>query len=186
MKTCLAIVTVLGACTAGFGANAPLAVDKAHSEFDFEVKATMHSFTGKVSDYDAQLVADAETQTIKEARVRFSFAAAQTGDKKRDREMLEWEENSQYPDVVFVLSSLAAAGQGRYNAVGQLTFHGVTKVVSFPVALSVTNEHTYSVDGDTDIDVREYGLPIIRKFGMLKVQPVVKVRFHLQASPPHN
>jgi hypothetical protein len=32
------------------------------------------------------------------------------------------------------------------------------------------------------IDTREHGLPVIRLLGLLKVDPLVTVRFHLQAS----
>jgi iron complex transport system substrate-binding protein len=38
--------------------------------------------------------------------------------------------------------------------------------------------------GDASLDTREFGLPVIRLFGLLKVDPVVRVRFHLQGTAP--
>ncbi len=64
-------------------------------------------------------------------------------------------------------------------AVGRLTFHGVTRDLRFPITLE-RDGPLYSIDGDAPIDTREFGLPVIRRLAVLKVDPLVHVRFHLQ------
>jgi polyisoprenoid-binding protein YceI len=67
------------------------------------------------------------------------------------------------------------------KATGDLTLHGITRPISFPVTFSnIGSRHT--VDGTASIDHREWGLKIIRKFGVLKVDPTVKVTVHLEAT----
>ena len=47
--------------------------------------------------------------------------------------------------------------------------------------MSVSHEGgLFAIDGDAVIDTRDFGLPIIKKFLVLKVDPEVRVRFHLQ------
>jgi polyisoprenoid-binding protein YceI len=168
------------ACIVAQGAETPIVVDKDHSEIDFDVKATLHSFSGKLKDYEAVLAAD--QGKITRGHFQFHFADLKTGDEKRDRDMLAWAENAQFPEVSFDLVSLKSEGDSNFVATGKLMLHGVEKQIQFPVGIVAKDNRLYSVDGDADLDTREFNLPIIRKFGMLKVNPVVKVHFHLQAS----
>jgi len=55
--------------------------------------------------------------------------------------------------------------------------------VSFPVKITADHRLT-TIDGMAAVDTREFGLPIIRMFWVLTVDPVVHVRFHLQGVLP--
>jgi hypothetical protein len=57
----------------------------------------------------------------------------------------------------------------------------VARQIEFPVTI-VTNRTLYAIDGHVLVDTRDYGLAIIRRFGLIKVDPVVRVNFHLQGS----
>jgi polyisoprenoid-binding protein YceI len=80
-----------------------------------------------------------------------------------------------------VLTSLepATAPDSGFVAVGRLTFHGITRDLRFPASV-IRDTGNYAIDGDATVDTREFGLPIIRMMGVLKVDPLVHVRFHLQ------
>ena len=60
--------------------------------------------------------------------------------------------------------------------------HGVGRDLAFPVSIAHSEAGTYAIDGEVPIDTREFSLPVIRRFGFLPVDPVVKVRFHLQGT----
>ena len=51
--------------------------------------------------------------------------------------------------------------------------------MSFPVTIRGPWP-TFLCDGEVAIDTRDYGLPVIKKFILLKVDPVVHLSFHLQ------
>ncbi len=93
--------------------------------------------------------------------------------------MHEWQQTEKYPDASFVLTNLRLEGGAGATAFGRLTLHGVTRDLSFPVKVSREGT-TYAIDGDAPVDTREFGLPVIRMMGLLKVDPVVHVKFHLQ------
>lgn len=159
-------------------AEKPLQVDVDQSHIDVVVQATLDSFTGRLAAYDPVILV-ADDGRITAARLGFHFADVLTGKPKRDRAMHEWQHTAEFPDGEFVLTALAPASDGRIRASGRLTLHGVTRELTFPVSLTRQGS-LHAVDGDAAIDVRDFDLPVIRMFGLLKVDPVVHVKFHLQ------
>lgn len=154
----------------------PLAVDSAQSRVEIVVKATVDSFTGTLEAYDAEIAVDSGRVTA--ARFAFHFADVHTGKEGRDEAMNEWQDTRHHPDGVFVLKTIESV-DNRLEAHGTLRLHDVTREVAFPVTVT-TDRKLYSIDGEAPLDTRDFGLPIIRKFAVLKVDPVVRVRFHLQ------
>jgi polyisoprenoid-binding protein YceI len=154
-------------------------VDPAQSRVEISVKSTIDSFVAELRDFDAAINVPAQPGQVEAAVFRFNFAAIKTGKPDRDSDMNEWQQTAKFPEVVFTLAALEPVAGGKSLARGQLRFHGVERSVSIPV--SIGREKTdFTVDGDVVIDTRDYGLPVIRKFLVLKVDPVVSVHFHLQ------
>lgn len=159
-------------------AEKPLRIDSSESRIDVVVKATVDSFTGHLSAYDP-VITVADDGRITAARLGFHFMDLLTGKPKRDRAMHEWQHTPEFPGGEFVLTALTPEPDGRTRATGRLTLHGVTCELNFPVSLT-KQDSVYAIDGDAAVDVREFGLPVIKMFGLLKVDPVVHVKFHLQ------
>lgn len=174
---------LLAGLTLATGASAAdyrLALDPAQSRVEVAVKATVDSFTARLPAYVAEIDI-AQGGRISAARFAFQFRDLLTGKAKRDAAMHEWQDTDRHPAGEFLLAALEAGSGGRAEARGRLTLHGVTREVAFPVTI-LREENRYAIDGDVPIDVREHGLPVIRMMGLLKVDPVVHVRFHLQGS----
>ncbi len=186
MKSVLFAAVALAAACGLDAAELPLAVDAAQSRVEVAVKATFDSFVGKLENFEAVIMIDPESGGIVRARFAFRFADVKTGNEDRDAAMHEWQDTPAHPEGVFTLGSIERdeAGTG-LRARGTLVLHDRSKELVFPV--SVTHDHdAYAIDGDATVDTREFGLPIIRKFKILKVDPEVHVRFHLQGAtvPP--
>jgi len=149
------------------------------SRVDFAVKVTVDSFTGHLAKFEAQIF-PSDHDTVAQATMTFQVSDLKTGKDDRDKQMLLWLEAKKFPTATFVLKSLAPSGT-QMTATGDLTLHGVTRPISFPVSIGdVGSRHT--IDGTASIDHREWGLKIIRKLGVLKVDPTVKVTVHLEAT----
>lgn len=161
-------------------AERPLTVDHAQSRIQADVKATGHSFTAQLGQFDAAIGVTDDGQ-VSSAKVHFKFSQLVTGKEKRDKEMHVWQQTETFPDVSFVMTSLEAAGgaAGGLNAIGRLTLHGTTREVRFPVSILRDNARTV-IDGAVPLDTREFGLPVIRMMAVLKVDPIVQVRFHVE------
>jgi polyisoprenoid-binding protein YceI len=162
-------------------AERSLAVDPGLSRVDINVKVTVDSFVAKLAAYDAQIRFDDAAGRVTSAVFRFKFADVKTGKADRDAQMNEWQQTGKFPDAVFTLTALTPTADGRLTATGQFTLHGVERSVTFP-AVVTTDKSVFAIDGDVKLDTRDFGLSVIRKFAVLKVDPIVSVRFHLQGS----
>ena len=174
------LLLVCAALLPAFLAAAPLAVDPASVKIEVDVHATMHGFTGKLDT--ATVTLDGDAAAIAAATVRFVWTDLKTGDTSRDKEMVAWA-TAKSPEGVFTLAKLEpAAAADSFTATGTLALNGQPREISFPVKI-VKTATGWTVAGETKIDHRDWGLPKIRKFGMLTVDPVVTIRFSLAAKP---
>ena len=148
------------------------------SQIDFAVKATGDAFVGHLMKWDAQFRSE-PGQTPTGGKLSFQIADLNTGKVSRDKQMQVWLESSQFPVATFELKQLVASGE-QFAATGDFTFHGVTHSISFPVRLSQSGS-LHTIDGAVTLDYRQWNLKIFHKFGLLKVDPLVKVTFHLEA-----
>ncbi len=165
-----------------FAFSAPLAVDPASVKISVGVHATMHGFTGRLGTAAVALDGDAATGAIAAATVRFAWSDLKTGDTARDREMVAWA-TGKSTEGVFTLAKLAPTSDAAvFTAAGTLALNGQTRDVAFPVKITRTASG-WDISGETTIDHRDWGLPKIRKFGMLTVDPVVTISFSLSAKP---
>lgn len=177
-RLCLLLVAL--SPVALWAAPRALVLDKGRSEIDIAVKATVDSFTGSLENYDVKLQVDDATGEIMASEVHFNFFDVKTGKDKRDAKMHEWQDTANHPTGVFVMQRLKTMEDGKRMAIGRLEFHGISREISFPVVVT-KDQRLYSIDGEAVIDTRDYDLPIIRMMAFLKVDPQVKVHFHLQA-----
>lgn len=178
------VLGLLALAAPGYGGERQLVIEPAQTHVDVVVHATVDSFTGKLAKFDSA-VAVGDDGRVLSARVAFNFRDVFTGKEGRDKAMHKWQDTDKFPDGVFVLTSLDSAStpdQGQI-AIGRLTLHGVARELRFPVTVVRAGE-TYAIAGDATVDTREFGLPIIRMMAVLKVDPLVHVKFHLQGRCP--
>jgi polyisoprenoid-binding protein YceI len=161
------------------GADAParaLKIDRTRSFVDVDVSVTMSSFVAHLDQYDASFTLD-DVGKVKAGSFKFKFTALKTGDDKRDAAMIKWLGGGS-PEGLFQLGVLALAPDGQGVVNGNLKFHNSTQRIEFPVVVTQANG-TYAITGETNVDYTEWGLKVIRKAVVVKVDPVVRVRFKL-------
>ncbi len=156
----------------------PLVFDCAQSRIEIIVKATLGSFTGRLTVFEPTAAVN-DLGRVVAAQLCFHLRDVSTGCQRRDRAMHDWQQTDLHPDGRFVLTGVVVGRDGVLRADGLLSLHGVTQEISFPVSV-VHAAEVLAIDGNAAADVREFGLPELRWFGLLKVDPVVHVRFHLQ------
>ena len=181
MRVSVLLVLMLGLLPGrtALAAGVPLVLDRERSVIEVEVRDTFGSFTGRIQRFEARVRIDPAKPVVDSAWVEFMFADLRTGRARRDLDMLEWENSADHPSVRFRLEGLETTPHGPVRARGRLAVHGVERSVEFPVSFLVQGS-ICAVDGEVEIDHRDYGLPIIRKYFILAVDPHLRVRFHLQ------
>lgn len=161
-------------------AASTLKVDPARSFVDVDVKMTVGSFTGRLEAYNAQVGFDPAGK-IKTATFAFKFADLKTGEQKRDADMLEWLGGGD-PVGSFQLGALALTPDGQGHASGRLVIKGRAELVEFPVNVTQL-DGVWTISGSATLRYTNWGLKVIRKMAVLKVDPEVKVRFKLIGTP---
>lgn len=158
-----------------------LKADRTRSFIEVDVKSTAKNFTARLDNYEAKLTAD-DAGKVKSAVITFKFTDLKTGEVERDAEMIKWLGGGS-PEGRFDLGILALAPDGQGQVTGKLTMHGETQLVEFPVNSQRTTD-TFVVNGGVTVDYRNWGLKVIKKALVLKVDPEVRVRFKLTAVTP--
>lgn len=171
---CLAVAL---AAFAG-AADRPLLVDATLSRLLVDVKTTGGRFTASVSSFSPVIRVDDRGHLPTDVRLRFPFASVSTGKADRDRDMYRWEEVQSYPEVSFALGHLELQYDGTYLADGWVRLHGAERDVRFPVSVTTRGDRMV-IEGQALLDTREYGLPVIKRFVVLRVDPTVVVRFRI-------
>ncbi len=181
MKKLLKTITIiLGASTfVSTLSAATFKVNKKKSSVLVDVKATVDSFTGKLTDYDATITGDKASKKPGKVRFNWDFKDLETGKDKRNKKMLSWLAKGNKGS--FVLSSFTKRTDGRMWAKGKMTINKKTVPVEFPCKV-LSRGNNMVIRGNATIDYRKFDLPIIKMIGLLKVNPIVKVRFTLRGT----
>ncbi|HEY8995003.1 MAG TPA: YceI family protein [Lacunisphaera sp.] len=158
-----------------------LKVDPERSYVDVDVSVTVDSFTARLEKYDATLRLDEKGRIKQGGTFAFKFTDLKTGKPDRDRAMIDWLGGGE-PSGKFDLGILAVTPSGQGQVTGNLTFHGKTSLVEFPVNVTQADGAT-TITGEATVDYRLWGLKVIRKGFVIKVDPLVKVRFKLTGVP---
>lgn len=155
-------------------ADRRLKADPARSHVEALVKVTVGDFTARLEKYDLTGVVD-EKNRIKSATLSFKFANLKTGNGERDQDMVEWLGGGD-PAGRFELGILAVTPDGQGQVTGNLFINGKASLVEFPVNVTRADD-TYTITGEATIDYRHWGLKVIRRAVVIKVDPYVKIRF---------
>lgn len=174
MKSLRVLFPLLLLPLALLAAERNLKIDPARSYVDVDVKSTVDNFTAHLDAYALRATVD-DKGRIKSATLTFKFDDLKTGKPERDKKMLEWLGGDE-PAGKFELGILALAPDGQGQANGNLTFHGATNLVEFPVNVSKVADSNI-ITGEATIDYRNWKLKVFRTLGVLKVDPMVRIRF---------
>jgi polyisoprenoid-binding protein YceI len=117
------------------GADAEMArwdLDLEHSIVEFRVAHMVVSKTaGRFMDYSGVVEMDAEAQQFKTIEATIKTTSVNTNHEKRDAHLrsADFFDVEKFPAMTYKMKSYKKVGEG-YQAVGDLTLHGVTKEIT--------------------------------------------------------
>lgn len=136
--SCALVVLAQDAKKPATGA-AEYAVDPVHSVVLFRIKhLNVSYFHGRFNEVSGTFTLDAEHPAKSTIRVEVNAESVDTGNEARDKHIRSEElfDTDRHKTIRFVSKSVTKAGEHKYEAAGELTFHGTTR------PLTVTIEHT--------------------------------------------
>jgi polyisoprenoid-binding protein YceI len=134
------LLTVAALAFVNSQAQTSWSLDKSHTKLGFAVSHMAISETeGLYKKYDATI--DSKTEKdFTDAKVNITIDAASitTEDENRDAHIKgpEYFDVAKYPTLTFVSTSFKKVKDNKYKVTGNLTLHGVTKVVVLDVTYS--------------------------------------------------
>ena len=107
-----------------------------------------------------------EGTTVTEAKFEADLSTITTNESRRDDKVQSTLETDQFPTATFELTQPIELGADAANgedvsvdAVGDLTIHGVTKQVTFPLQAQLVNG-TVVVVGSLDVTFSDFGVAV--------------------------
>ncbi len=137
-RIALLTVAALGLSTALF-AQTTWTVDRAHSKIGFSVSHMMLSeVEGNFKKFEATLTSSKEDFSDAVFDITIDAASINTENESRDKDLRSdhYFDVAKYPQITFKSTSVSKAGDKKYKVTGNLTMHGVTKVVTFDLTLN--------------------------------------------------
>lgn len=173
-----------------FDQRTRFAVVPSLSRVGFDAKSTLHDFSGVTSRVEGELVAClARPAEGASGRITVESRSLDTGLADRDEVMREHLDVAKFPTLAFEWTSFeaesvdAAAQKLRGTAKGKLSIHGVAKDVAMQVDVAVDASKRITIQGQTKLDMKEFGIEPPSQLGLISVEKDVNVWIALVARP---
>ena len=136
MRSLLAVAFALRLATAPAFAGDFYFVDRAHSEAKFAIRYLLSTATGRLRDVSGTLDLDAANPTASSVKFSIKTGSVDTGSAELDQLLVSaaFLDATRYPEITFqsrIIKSTTKANV--YQVTGDLTLHGVTKLVTLLV-----------------------------------------------------
>ena len=165
-------------------------IDTAHTSVAFSIRhMTISTVRGSFQDFSGTLLYDEQNLANSSVDVTIQAASINTDNEKRDTHLksADFFDVEKYPTLTFKSKQIKKQDDG-FVAVGDLTMHGVTKVVEIPFTFigKVTDpwgKTRIGFDGETSLNRKDYGLTWgnVMDNGGLVVGEEVKISLSVQA-----
>ncbi len=113
--------------------------DKAKSYLTYKAVHSLHAWEGKNTNTDCLIIYNTESSTVEKVAVSAKVADFDSGNSSRDSHAIEVLDAIKYPKITFVSTKIAAAGKDNFRVTGDLTFHNITKTISFDAKQTKTS-----------------------------------------------
>jgi polyisoprenoid-binding protein YceI len=142
----------------------------------------IHSMTDGLEGFvDLDANRDAVVGPHPTAQLSFPVNRLSSGNRFEDRELQKRIDARRYPTISGVLTGVVSvADDGRFLVRGDLTFRGVSRSIEDHMTLTVVDDRTIRLEGESTFDVRDFGMEPPRIL-ILRVEPEVQVRVEIYA-----
>jgi hypothetical protein len=163
---------------------ARFAVQPEQSTVTIEARSSVGPIQWEASGAEGWVEADLldgaiDTSVAPRAHLALSVRRLQSGNTLYDAELMRRIDARRHPTTTVVLRQ-ATAAEDRYQLLGDVTFHGVTRQLRGSVIARVDDAGRLLVEGEQTFDIRDFRVPSPTIL-MLKIFPDVRVRLRLEA-----
>jgi len=154
MKSKLVLFLLVVPFALSFGQMKRYEAVKPESFIKYKITHPLHEFEATSKQTYCVVDADTANKQIKDVLVQVPVSSFDSGNSNRDSHAMEVVEELMYPDARFISSSITQKGDS-LEVQGNLTFHGVTKEITFP-AFASWNNNKLTVNGKFSVSLTEF------------------------------
>lgn len=115
------------------------------------------------------------------AHLEIAVDQLRSGNSLYDAELLRRIDARRHPTVSLDLRACTALGStGRYQLMGEVTFHGVSRPLDGTVSVAMSSDHALIIRGEQVVDIRDFGV-VSPTVLMLRIYPDVVVGLQIEA-----
>lgn len=168
---CLTVFSVTGQ-----NASTRTFADKKASSITYSMKHPLHNWSGISRDVSSLIVSEGKKGYIQEVAVSVKVSSFDSKNANRDSHMIEVTEAIKFPNITF--SGKVTSWDGSLLTVtGELTFHGVTRPLSFEVKTAEKGDKL-EVTGGFSVNLTEFNIQRPTLMG-LPTNDEIKVDFNM-------
>lgn len=167
-------------------------IDKAHSEATFQVRHLLTKVRGRFSEFNGAIEYDEENLEQSSVNVTIQAASIDTNERDRDTHLrsADFFDVEKFSTLAFVSTRITRKGSERFDVIGDLTIHGVTR----PATLDTTylgkakdpwGNERLAFEAETTINRKDFGLlwNAALETGGFLVGDEVRISLSVQALP---
>jgi polyisoprenoid-binding protein YceI len=161
-------------------------VDKAASRIGFQATLGGQTVDGVFKSWDAQIAFDPKNLKASHALISVEASSAMTGQPTRDALLPTpaWLSAHKFPKATLISRSISQTGPGRYLATADLKLRGVTRRVSVPFTVTLSQTAGRML-ASMMLDRTTFGIGQVPGMRLTSLSPVVKVTMRLTAKKEH-
>jgi polyisoprenoid-binding protein YceI len=141
------------------------AIDPNHSEVSFQIRHLVSQVRGRFNDFAGTVQLDPKNLPASSVEFHIKTTSIDTGVADRDKHLrsADFFDVAKYPEITFKSESIQPAGKDKYNVMGTLTMHGVSKKVTLPVTYAGQLKDPWGntragFQIETTLDRKDYGI----------------------------
>jgi polyisoprenoid-binding protein YceI len=155
LKYALMTVLLVTVCSSVFAqTETKVYNDKKKSEITYTMTHPLHEWTGVSDAVTSVIMVDADKDNISQVAVTAKLASFDSKNANRDSHMIEVTDGIKYPSVTFASKSIEKSGN-TLKVKGNLTFHGITKSISFDAQVKKSGDQL-TVTGGFPVKMTDY------------------------------
>ena len=150
--------------------------DKKSSSITYSMKHPLHAWNGVSRDASSIILSEGKKGNIREVAVSVKVSSFDSKNANRDSHMLEVTEALKFPNLTFSGKVTSREGN-RLKVNGELTFHGVSRPVSFEASVTEKGDRL-EVSGNFAVTLTEFNIQRPTLMG-LPVADEIQVAFSM-------
>ncbi len=147
--------------------------DKTKSTVTYSLRHPLHKWDGMSKDISSLIVYNRGNKTIDNVAVAIKIASFDSENANRDSHTIEVLDAIKIPNVTFTSTSIISEGEN-LKVSGNLTFHGVTKPISFSAKESINGKELI-VTGNFEIKLTDFKITPPSLMG-IATEDLIKVK----------